>query len=446
MSKRLHVCCSICLCIFSTASWASGYFINQQSIAGLGRADAGNVAAANDLGTMFFNPAGMTNLWDSGADDPYITSLGAHVIIPQSDLTDIGSTAISPGTLGTPVPVTGSNGKDPSDATPVLNAYIARRLADERTVLGFRLNSPFGLSAEYPSDWFGRYDSTKAELVTADIGFAVAYQLNDDVSIGGGIDVQYADSELAAAIPNPLAPGGPTAATDGRLKIEGDNWNVGFNVGMVFRTGQNVRIGLHYRSGQEHDLSGSATTSGLSPPLDAFNGSVGAAAKLRLPAIFAAGFAWAPETSRWALYGDYTWYEWSEQDVTRIELSDGSPPIERRSNFRDSHTLALGFDFDWTERFTFRGGLKQDKSPTRNGFRDTTFADDDRFWVTVGGTYNMSGSFAVDFAVVHTFVDDTTIDLTQTFFDGTALATAIQTTAGVDSRVNTVSIGIRKSF
>ena len=50
-------------CLVGHAAWAAGYFIDQQSVPGLGRANAGNVAAANDPSTIFFNPAGMTELW-----------------------------------------------------------------------------------------------------------------------------------------------------------------------------------------------------------------------------------------------------------------------------------------------------------------------------------------------------------------------------------------------
>jgi long-chain fatty acid transport protein len=438
--------CTIGILLSASTVSASGFFINQQSIPGLGRADAGNVAAANDLGTVFFNPAGMTALWRDGNQKRTLSSVGVHLIVPRSDLDNMGSTAITPGTLGSPVPLVGVNTNDPSDPTPILNAYLARQLSNERLVLGFRLNSPFGLAAEYPTDWFGRYDSTKAELLTVDIGAAIAYQINDQVSIGGGIDVQYAESTLVASIPNPLVPGGPTPETDGRISIEGDNWDVGFNIGLLAYVGENSRVGIHYRSAREHDLSGNATTSGLTAPLDVFNGTVGASANLNLPAILSLGFAWEPPASAMTIYGDYTWYGWSDLDTTRIEFADGSPAVDRIANFRDTYTVALGLDFGWTERFTLRGGAKYDQTPTVDEFRDTTFADNDRFWLTVGGTYQQSDTFAVDFAIVHTFVDDTSVNLTRTFFGGTPLASVIQTSGSVKSTVNTFSIGIRKSF
>src|SRR5262249_10988296 len=40
-------------------AFATGFYINQQSVRGLGRVDAGNTVAADDLSTIFFNPAGL---------------------------------------------------------------------------------------------------------------------------------------------------------------------------------------------------------------------------------------------------------------------------------------------------------------------------------------------------------------------------------------------------
>ncbi|MGW8368095.1 MAG: OmpP1/FadL family transporter, partial [Gammaproteobacteria bacterium] len=395
----------------------------------------------SDLGTLFFNPAGMSELFDNGERSR--SSVGMHVIIPRSDLTDAGSTAITPGTGGMTLPSGGSNSSDPSDPTPVLNAYYARRLSGDGLSFGIRLNSPFGLSADFDRGWFGRYDSTEAELLTIDIGAVVAYEVNDRLTIGGGLDFQYADSELATAIPDPLTPGGPVPETDARFRAEGDDWEVGFNVGLMISAGDSTRIGLHYRSAISHDISGSATTSGLTGPLAPYNGTVGASTSLDLPAIIAVGFAHERPGSAFTFYGDYTAYGWEDLDTTRIEFADGSPPVERRPNFRNSYTAALGLDYRSSDKFTFRAGIKHDRSPTRDGYRDTTFADDDRFWISIGGTWQRSETFAIDFAFVHVLVDDTQVDITRSFFEGTPLASSTRTLGTVDSTVNTLAVGFR---
>src|SRR5512145_1349765 len=55
------------LCIaaltLAQATHAAGFFINQQTVRGLGRVNAGVAAAADEPSTTFFNAAGLAHLW-----------------------------------------------------------------------------------------------------------------------------------------------------------------------------------------------------------------------------------------------------------------------------------------------------------------------------------------------------------------------------------------------
>ena len=77
---------------FCSTSIGSGFAIQEQSVTGLGRAFAGSAAVADDASTIFFNPAGLTNLSDSEL------AVGMHYISPQTDFTDGGSTT-APGVV-----------------------------------------------------------------------------------------------------------------------------------------------------------------------------------------------------------------------------------------------------------------------------------------------------------------------------------------------------------
>jgi len=446
MKTGLAVAASLLGMLWSRDVQAQGFFINQQSVRGLGRADAGNVAAANDPGTVFFNPAGMTELWR--ADESSIrwkAAVSVHTIIPRATLNNDGSTAATPGTLGTPLPIAATNASNPTDPTPVPNGYLAYRGKSDRWYLGVGLNLPFGLSEEYSADWWGRYDSVKAKLTTKNFASTLAFRLNEKISIGGGIDFQSADSELSSAIPNPLIPGGPSAATDARISITGDDLAVGFNAGILLKPQDKLRIGFHYRSGMNYELEGKATTSGFTGPLASLNSETDARAELQLPKIVAAGFAYEA-TDALTIYGDYSWFGWNVFDVTRIEFSNGSPDAVRNPNFKNGHGAAAGVDYDWSEKFSVRGGFKLDRSPTVDGSRDTTFADDNRYWLAGGMTYLFSKHVALDIAVTHVLVDETTVDVTRSFFEASPVASSAQVKGTVDSVVNTIAGGVRFSF
>jgi long-chain fatty acid transport protein len=207
-------------------AYAAGYFIDQQSVPGLGRADAGNVAAASDPSTVFFNPAGMTELW-GGADPTDIrrASSGAALIIPSNKLKNAGSTATVPLVVGVDavgpvfgqvgVPIAGPNQSNPADPTPVGNSYMVQRLPNNnRLFFGLGLTAPFGLGGEFDDDWFGRYDATEVKLLTVNFSPVIAYKLSERISIGAGVDLQYADAKLVTAIPNPDPLTGTISALD----------------------------------------------------------------------------------------------------------------------------------------------------------------------------------------------------------------------------------------
>src|SRR5271156_2180494 len=64
---------------------AAGVYIQEQSAAGVGRAQAGNVVAGDDASTIYFNPAGMTEL------EGIQTDSGIDLIVPSASLTNHGS-------------------------------------------------------------------------------------------------------------------------------------------------------------------------------------------------------------------------------------------------------------------------------------------------------------------------------------------------------------------
>jgi long-chain fatty acid transport protein len=421
------------------AAQATGFFINQQSVSGLGRADAGDAAAAQDASTVFYNPAGITELWhDADPSRDTILQSGTHIIIPQSHLSNGGSTATTPGSGGIPVSYPGSDAIDPGRTSPVGNAYIVHRLLDGAAYVGLGITSPFGLSGEYQSDWFGRYDNLKATLQTLNIGPVVAVPINSYLSVGGGIDIQYEKSVLSLAIPNPLAPGGPSTATDGHFDVRGDAWAVGYNIGILVKPTPDLRFGVHYRSAIEHTLTGTATTSGFSGPLSALNTSAGASAVSKLPNFVTSGAVYEINPAL-SLFGETSWYGWSRLGSTSIQFTNGNPPLTVPGGFRDTYALGIGAEYRWNEELTLRTGARFDRTPTVDQFRNTSFADANRYWLAGGATYKLSEAASIDFAFVHVIENATHVDITRTSFDGSALASSVNIRANVHSSVTTVS-------
>ena len=130
----------------------------------------------------------------------------------------------------------------------------------------------------------------------------------------------------------------------------------------------------------------------------------------------------------------------------RIRFADGRPDGVRPAHYRDAYAAAVGAEYRVSDALTARGGIRFDKTPTVDGFRDTTVPDSDRLWLGLGATYQMSRKSSIDFAFNHVFFRHTDIALTRSFFDGTPLATVVRINGAVKSVVNTVSIDFRWAY
>ncbi|MGA7949465.1 MAG: outer membrane protein transport protein, partial [Thiobacillaceae bacterium] len=169
---------------------ASGFALTEQSAGGLGNAFAGAAASAEDASTIFFNPAGMTRL-------PNRQVAGAlHLILPSAKYSD-----------GNPVT---NDGGDAGSLAAVPNFYYVMALSPTSR-FGLGLNAPFGLKTDYDFGWAGQFSALKSDLKTINLNPSLATKLTDQLSVGIGLNIDYAKAELSNFVP-PLY-GGASAGT-----------------------------------------------------------------------------------------------------------------------------------------------------------------------------------------------------------------------------------------
>jgi long-chain fatty acid transport protein len=216
---------------------AAGFALIEQNASGMGNAYAGAAAVAEDASTIFFNPAGMTYIDGTQA-------VGAlHLIKPNADFRNQGSVAGA----GKPL---GDEGPNAGDLAFVPNFYFMTALTPSIKA-GIGVNVPFGLKTEYDDEWLGRFQANKSELKTININPSIAFKVNDQLSLGLGFSVMHAEATLTRSVNF----GG---AGQGDVKVEGDDWGFGFNLGAIYQATDNTRIGVAYRSKVKQKLEGEA--------------------------------------------------------------------------------------------------------------------------------------------------------------------------------------------
>lgn len=390
----------------ATSVLASGFAISEQSVKGLGTAFSSSSTDIEDATAIFFNPAGLANFSGNSV------VLGGSLIAPKIEFENRGTTAFSG------APIQGGNGGDAAPNAIAPTVYAAFDLGNSIKV-GIGVNAPFALSTDYDSDWVGRYEALKSELQTININPTIAAKLSDQFSIGAGLNVQYAKAELSNAIDFgtigrrvglPTVPQG----ADGRIDIRGDDWSVGYNLGLMYTPSANTRIGLAYRSGITHDLRGNAdfTVPGSVAALTRRGQFIdsGASAQLKTPDTISLG-AYQRLSSQVALVGDVTWTNWSRFRELRVNFDNpAQADLVQPENWKDTFRVGLGVKYDASPTVTLRAGVAFDPSPVRDEFRTARIPDSDRTWIAIGASYRPSPSLSLDVGYAHLFVKDALID------------------------------------
>lgn len=386
-------CALVAPLLFASIAQAGGFSIREQSTSGMGSSFAGN-AAGYDLSTIYWNPAGVAI-----AGPGITTESHAALIIPQAEIDSLDTQPLVLGGLsGLP------NSIDEIALVP--SSYMAWRINDKMTI-GYGFNAPFGLATEADNPAYaGQYEFRAAQLKTFNFNPVVGYQVTPTLSVGVGLQVQYAELELyqaavTPATPNPLD---PTAV------VEGDDIGIGFTAGLLWRPMQGTSIGVGYRSRVDNTLEGFLRVNGapfLTQPVKA---------DFDLPDILTVSLR-QDISPNMRLLGTFEWTNWSILQTVRVfnrttgaQVVTLGGPLQVEANWDDGYFLSGGLEFDWSDQLTVRGGVAHEWSPVQEASqRLVAVPDADRIWLSVGATYKWSETTSFDFAYTHIFVDDAPI-------------------------------------
>lgn len=383
---------------------AGGFAIREQSAFGLGSAYAG-VAAGGSLSSMFWNPATMTQV-------PGLQS--------ESVLTGILPSSTNTPSATTPFAAFGGTGNTGQDAL-VPGSYYAWQFRPDMW-LGLSVNSPFGLSVNFPISWAGaQYAAGSTYLKTYNATPSFAYRINDMISVGVGVQVQYAKADLSHCVTAPC-PVGPLA------ELSGHDWGYGFTAGVTVTPTPTTTLGLGYRSGINQKIDGTISISGI--------GSGAASTTINLPDTVSLGLR-QQLTSQWTGLATVEWSNWSRIGTSTVAAGPFSTTIPFQ--YKDGWFFSVGAEYMWNAQMKLRGGLGYEKSPITDDVRIPLVPDNDRFWVALGGTYQWSPKLSFDLAYSHLFVKDTPINVTA----GNPSFTGVPYTGSVDSHIDIISVAMK---
>jgi long-chain fatty acid transport protein len=377
---------------------AAGFAMLEYSARGVGLARAGGTAnATREAATLFWNPAGMSLLRGSRVQ------VGATGLALRSRFSDQGSSRSVASAQG-PVTLPAGPEDEQSEVQVVVPSLYWVTEVSPRLHLGIGMFSDFGLATEYHPAWAGRYQALKTDLRTFTINPSLAWRINPAVSVGVGLNASHAAAELTSAVP--LADAAGAALPDALATVTGDDWSYGFNLGVLWQMGGDTRLGLAYRSKQDHDLSGSFRLTGAG----ALSRRVAARSGLNLPDTLMLGGHHRLD-SAWSLMADLVWTRWSRYRDTRIRFADGTPDQVTSHRWGDSWQVMAGLEYRAGDHWTLRTGAGWDQSPVPDAqHRTPRMPDNDRRWLAAGLSWHPTPRLRVDLGYAHLFIERAAVD------------------------------------
>ncbi len=359
----------LALSSIATRAHAQGYGLYEQSVCMMGRSGAGVAAPCDDGSGIFFNPAGLA------ADGKGVASIGVTGVAPRGIFTNSTTSLVS--TL--------------KDRTfPVPAGYVAAPIG-KRTVVGFGVFAPYGLTTDWPATSEGRFLGYFSTIKAIYMQPTIAFKLNNQVSFGVGVAITRTSLELRKRVDLSTTPITGTPLTFGAIGVPrgtdfadvdltGDGWKAGAHVGVLIKANDQLSFGARYLMKQTVDVNNGqvATTqvpTGLTTrvplpgvpagtPLDllvkgafATGGTLSnqtATTSLPMPDQFVAGIA-VNATKHFKVMADYQYVRWSALDNITI-ANQYAPTTVLVETYGDTSGIRLGAEYGMG-RGVFRVGF-----------------------------------------------------------------------------------------
>jgi long-chain fatty acid transport protein len=370
--------------LVSSPAFAGGFINTSQSTVYNGSAYAGFTAGGGKSpSAMFLNPAIMTQF------KSFTSENNLFGIMPSTKITGTSRLAATSTVLGT-----GPSGDIGQDAIAPASYFILP--LGERFVVGLSVNAPFGLTTK-PNDTFGgRFNSMTTSLRTYNFTPSVAYQVTDNFSIGAGIQVQYAKAKLWSVAPN------PTFTQFGSAGIKGDGWGFGGVLGATWQLIKGTHLGIGWRTFIDQDVDGETWVS-LTNTTRQSKGTLNLPNRVNV--------SLRQELGQFDLLASVEWQNWGRIGHAAVSNPATAGLAQLPFGYKDGWFFSLGGEYKATKELTLRTGIGYEISPVTDKVRSTRLPDNDRLWLSLGASYEITERFALNASYSHVFVKDANINI-----------------------------------
>ncbi|ARP40149.1 OmpP1/FadL family transporter [Vibrio syngnathi] len=303
----------------SLNAFASGLFLQEAVVANAGTTGAGDGVYTRSAAAMWTNPATMSHMGESKTT---INTMAFDLEMKYQDNQD-----------------SSGDGKGHS-VLPSFGAFHAHQVTD-KLHLGIALGAVGGSSLDYGSEWAGAALLEDITLTAMQVNPSLSYQLNDQWSVGAGIQLSWAAFQQTTSM--------LTAKQD-------TDWAYGYNLGVMYTPTDKLKLGASYRSKLEHEFNNDV------------NGKLGAnvlnslSTDIALPEIIDVSASYALN-QQLDLLASIQLHRWSEWDTTVLDFGTQIGGLQIDRNWDDVWKFAVGADYQLNSDWRLKAGFSYETSP-----------------------------------------------------------------------------------
>lgn len=402
-NKRLLVRSTLAIAVMlgSTTVYSAGFQLNGQSATGLGRAFAGDAVIADNASVIARNPAAMT-LFDSPKISFGVIAIDADVKVKNGTYKGLGATS------ATPFP-----DEQIGDTSYLPNIYYSHPINEKFTV-GLAAYSNFGTKTEFSDNFIANEFGGLTDLKTVNFGLSGAFKINEQLSVGAGIDVITGSGKFIRYNNNIPVVGSQLA------NVDAEGIGFGWNIGSVYEINDKHRFGLSYRHSPDIKADGNITR--ITP----LTGDL----IVSLPDIAEfSGFHQLDE--KFAFHYSIQWIEWGAFD--RLATTENITLNEY--NWKNSWHYSIGATYTLNKKWTLRTGYMFDTS-AQDIRKSISVPDSDRQWLSAGFNYKFDKYGSFDVGVTYLIGKDTNVTETS----------ALNTVVNATTRANAWLYGVQYNY
>ena len=401
---------------------ASGLYVTDRGVRPLGRGGA-FVAGADDLGAIWYNPAGIADAGTSILVDASYLDYSTDYT-RQSQVVDANNTVRA-------YQSTPTHGSTPFLPIPTLAGSLVLDKARTLT-LAAGIFAPYTAITSYPADAASRYSLVSLNgSALVEGGLWLAYKPIEQIRIGAGFE--FLAGSFSSSVAFNANPADRLIAAPEDSKYDAfTQLNVGpifapsGSGGVTFVPEKHVRIGI---SGQlPYSIDAPATIKVRLPNAVEFDNAsqVGTDAhvKFTLPAVFRAGIEVRPTDALrieatfvrefWTTHHDISL---APDNVTLVNVTGFPSPfkvgaISLPREFDNANSYRIGAEYTvkaGAHVLDLRAGFNYDESAIPPAYLSTLTVDMAKYTAALGAGFHVNAHWRIDAVYAHVFMSDTTV-------------------------------------